>query len=48
MTTAFFRHLALAASAIAAVLASPAMAQLSVDVTGEIDSNLKIAVPSVM
>ena len=45
MKTTLLRHLAVATFALAAALAAPAMAQLSVDVTGEIDSNLKIAVP---
>lgn len=34
------------ALALAALAATPAMAQLSVDVTGEIDNDLKIAVPA--
>jgi len=39
------RHMMGVAIAALTCLASPAMAQLSVDVTGEIDSNLKVAVP---
>ena len=45
MKTTFLRTLSLATVALAALLTAPAMAQLSVDVTGDIDSNLKIAVP---
>lgn len=45
MKTTFLRALSLATVALAALLSAPAMAQLSVDVTGDIDSNLKIAVP---
>ena len=45
MKTTLLHRLAVATFALAAALAAPAMAQLSVDVTGEIDSNLKIAVP---
>jgi len=45
MKTTFLRALSLATAALAALLSAPAMAQLSVDVTGDIDSNLKIAVP---
>jgi len=40
------RSLTLAAAAFAAFAAVPAGAQLSVDVTGEIESNLKVAVPA--
>jgi TolB protein len=46
MKKTHFRRLSLAAAMLAALVAAPAMAQLSVDVTGEIDSNLKIAVPA--
>ena len=45
MMTTFLRRLGLAATAFMA-FAVPASAQLSVDVTGEIDSNLKIVVPA--
>ena len=45
MMTTFLRRLGLAATAFM-TFAVPASAQLSVDVTGEIDSNLKIVVPA--
>lgn len=40
------KPLTMALSLLAAVTAVPATAQLSVDVTGEIDSNLRIAIPA--
>ena len=46
MKTSILRRLAMATVALTAILSAPAMAQLSVDVTGEIDSNVKVAVPS--
>jgi len=46
MTTTLLRRLAAATAALLAFTAMPALAQLSVDVTGDIDSNLKIAVPA--
>src|SRR5687768_7110883 len=39
-------HIAMAALSALLVAVQPAAAQLSVDVTGEIDSNLRIAVPA--
>ena len=45
MKSIFWHRLSLAIATLAATIAAPAMAQLSVDVTGDIDSNLKIAVP---
>ena len=45
MKSIFWHRLSLAIATLAATIAAPAMAQLSVDVTGDIDSSLKIAVP---
>ncbi|WP_145203894.1 Tol-Pal system beta propeller repeat protein TolB [Sphingobium sp. B2] len=45
MKPSLLRRLSVAAAALLALTALPAMAQLSVDVTGEIDSNVKVAVP---
>lgn len=46
MNMPILRRLAILAATAIAALAAPAVAQLSVDVTGDIDSNLKIAVPA--
>ena len=45
MKPTLLRRLSVATAALLALTALPAMAQLSVDVTGEIDSNVKVAVP---
>ncbi|MDE0946749.1 MAG: Tol-Pal system beta propeller repeat protein TolB, partial [Sphingobium sp.] len=45
MKPTLLRRLQLATAALLAFTALPAHAQLSVDVTGEIDSNVKVAVP---
>lgn len=45
MKPSLLRRLSVATAALLALTALPAMAQLSVDVTGEIDSNVKVAVP---
>lgn len=45
MNMPILRRLAILAATAIAALAAPTVAQLSVDVTGDIDSNLKIAVP---
>ena len=45
MKPTLLRRLQLATAALLAFTALPAQAQLSVDVTGEIDSNVKVAVP---
>ncbi len=46
MKTLMMRSLWTAAVALLALSATPALAQLSVDVTGDIDASLKIAVPA--
>ena len=45
MKPTLLRRLQLATAALLAFTALPVQAQLSVDVTGEIDSNVKVAVP---